>query len=165
MLSSPALPADARRDCIALPWGVLEVVAAAAAIVATAWVDSAADRSDPAPSRDPLLREARRQLEAFAAGAVREFDLPLAPQGSAFQQRVWQAISAIPAGETRSYGDLASALGTAPRAVGGACGRNPIPLIVPCHRVLGRGWSGGYTGGAGLDTKRALLAFEGVALA
>lgn len=164
MPSSPALPAESRRDTVALPWGMLAVIALGDSILATTWIDATAAVPNAGSTRDPLLLETRRQLMAFAARDLRQFDLPLAPRGTPFQQRVWSEIAAIPVGATRSYGDIASTLGTAPRAVGGACSRNPIPLIVPCHRVLGRGWSGGYTGGAGVDTKRALLAFEGVAL-
>ena len=108
-----------------------------------------------------VLAEAARQLAAYFAGSLREFDLPIAPQGTPFRLRVWAAMQAIPYGETRSYGDLAQALGTAPRAVGGACGANPIPLVVPCHRVVGAGGAlGGFSGGAGCDTKRQLLAHE-----
>ena len=87
--------------------------------------------------------------------------MPLAPAGSGFRQRVWQAMQAIPVGETRSYGALARALGSAPRAVGGACGANPIPILIPCHRVVAGGGLGGYSGGAGLATKIALLKLEG----
>jgi methylated-DNA-[protein]-cysteine S-methyltransferase len=108
-----------------------------------------------------LLREARRQLLAYFAGRLREFDLPLAPAGSPFQQRVWQAMQRIPYGQTRSYGELAHETDSGPRAVGYACGSNPIPIIVPCHRVLAAGKRiGGYSGGAGIATKRALLDLE-----
>jgi methylated-DNA-[protein]-cysteine S-methyltransferase len=81
--------------------------------------------------------------------------------GTAFQQRVWQALQAIPAGEIRSYGQIAQSLGTAARAVGQANGSNPIPILIPCHRVVGSGGRlGGYSGGDGTDTKRALLQHE-----
>lgn len=108
-----------------------------------------------------VLTEAARQLTEFFAGDRREFALPLTPQGTPFRRRVWAAMQAIPYGETRSYGDLARELGSAPRAIGGACGANPIPLIIPCHRVVGAGGAlGGFSGGAGCDTKRQLLALE-----
>ena len=108
-----------------------------------------------------VLAEAASQLSAYFAGDLREFTLPLAPEGTSFRRRVWAAMQAIPYGETRSYGDLARALGSAPRAIGGACGANPIPLIIPCHRVVGAGGAlGGFSGGAGCDTKRQLLALE-----
>ena len=111
---------------------------------------------------DPLLAEAADQLRAYFAGAALAFDLPLDLQGTPFQRRVWQALLAIAPGCTRSYGDIAAALGAASavRAVGGAVGRNPVSVIVPCHRVIGRdGALTGYAGG--LERKRALLALEG----
>lgn len=118
----------------------------------------------PQAACSPLAAEAARQLEAWLADARFQFDLPLAPRGTPFQHRVWQQIAAIPLGETRSYGQLAQALGSAPRAVGGACGANPLPLIVPCHRVLAaRGGLGGFNrarGGYLLDVKRWLLTHE-----
>jgi methylated-DNA-[protein]-cysteine S-methyltransferase len=108
-----------------------------------------------------LLREARRQLLAYFAGRLREFDLPLKLVGSPFQLRVWQAMQRIPYGETRSYGELAHDTDSAPRAVGYACGSNPIAIIVPCHRVLAAGQRiGGYSGGEGIATKRRLLELE-----
>jgi methylated-DNA-[protein]-cysteine S-methyltransferase len=111
----------------------------------------------------PLLRRACDQLEDYFDGMRHKFDLPLAPEGTAFQKRVWMAMQDIPAGATRSYGDIARLIDSAPRAVGQACGRNPIPIFLPCHRVLGsQGSIGGYSGGDGLDTKRALLRLEGV---
>lgn len=113
----------------------------------------------------PLLESARAQLLEYFDGRRRSFDLPLAPFGTAFQQRVWQALRDIPYGEVRRYGELAKALGTAPRPLGGACGRNPIPVIIPCHRVVGQsGGLGGYSGLDGIDTKRALLRLEGCPL-
>jgi methylated-DNA-[protein]-cysteine S-methyltransferase len=109
----------------------------------------------------PLLVEARSQLQAYFAGRLRYFDLPLALNGTPFCQRVWQAMQRIPYGETRSYGEIAHETSSAPRAVGGACGKNPIAIIVPCHRILGAGRGiGGYSGGAGLATKQILLSLE-----
>ena len=109
----------------------------------------------------PLLREARRQLAAYFAGTLRAFDLPLSLAGSPFQQRVWQAMQRIPYGETRSYGELAHETDSGARAVGYACGSNPVAIIVPCHRVLAAGRRiGGYSGGAGVETKRILLDLE-----
>lgn len=105
--------------------------------------------------------ELRAQLAAYFAGELRDFDLPLAPQGTPFQQSVWTALRAIPYGETRSYRDLAHSIGNskAVRAVGLANGRNPLPIIVPCHRVIGA--DGSMTGfGGGIDTKRFLLDLE-----
>ena len=107
------------------------------------------------------LAEALRQLRAYFAGAQRDFDLPLAPQGTAFQQCVWRALREIPYGETTSYGELARRIGrpSASRAVGAANGRNPLPIVVPCHRVIGAtGRLTGYAGG--LHLKEGLLALE-----
>jgi len=110
----------------------------------------------------PLLKEATRQLEAYFDGALKSFDLPLAPQGTAFQKRLWKALQAISYGEMLTYGQLASRIDSGPRAIGGACGRNPIPVIIPCHRVLASGGKmGGYSGLDGLDTKQFLLRLEG----
>src|SRR5207302_785708 len=113
-----------------------------------------------------VLARARQQLSEYLARTRTSFDLPLAPRGTAFQRRVWDALRAIPYGTTTSYGELARRLGdpSATRAVGAANGKNPIPIIVPCHRVVGsRGELTGF--GGGLDRKRWLLEHEGVALA
>lgn len=110
---------------------------------------------------DAPFAAAREQLAAYFAGERQEFDLPLSPIGTPFQQQVWAALRAIPYGETRSYREIAEQLGrpTASRAVGAANGRNPISVIVPCHRVVGS--SGVLTGYAwGLERKRALLDLE-----
>ena len=108
-----------------------------------------------------VLAEAARQLSEYFAGNLRDFSLPLSARGTPFRRRVWEAMQAIPYGETRSYGDLARALDSAPRAIGDACGANPIPLVIPCHRVVGAGGAlGGFSGGDGCDTKRQLLALE-----
>ena len=119
----------------------------------------------PTNTRDSdVLAVAAGQLREYFAGHRRDFDLPLAPHGTGFQQRVWTALLAIPFGQTRSYGQVAAAIGrpAASRAVGAANGRNPIAIIVPCHRVIGS--SGQLTGyGGGLPAKRWLLAHEGAA--
>ncbi len=137
------------------PVGQLTIDEEGDTIVAIRWADA------PDGNGSPLLIEAARQLDAYFAGKLSHFDLPLAPAGSAFEARVWSAMQLIPYGETRSYGDLASAVGSAPRPVGRACGRNPIPIVIPCHRVLARGGLGGYSGAGGLATKQRLLALEG----
>ena len=110
----------------------------------------------------PVLKETATQLEEYFAGERLEFDVPMELDGTPFQQEVWAELSRIPYGETISYGELARRVGrpSAPRAVGQANGRNPIPIIVPCHRVLAGNGIGGY--GGGLKVKRALLAVEGV---
>lgn len=111
--------------------------------------------------RTPLLRRAVAQLQDWFDDPATRFDLPLAPHGTAFRQRVWQALRDIPAGETRSYGELARLLGSAARAIGQANGANPIPILIPCHRVLAAGGAlGGYSGGEGPATKLWLLNHE-----
>ena len=137
------------------PVGRLVIREDAEAIVAIGWEAASDDRPTP------LLAEAVRQLQAYFAGRLIQFDLPLAPKGSPFEQRVWAAMQAIPYGQTRCYGDLAATVGSAPRAVGGACGKNPIPIVIPCHRVLAKSGLGGYSGEGGLETKHRLLALEG----
>ena len=124
---------------------------------------------EPAPdwqeARAPFS-EALRQLDAYFAGRLRRFELPLAPLGTPFQLSVWRALCDIPYGETLSYGALARLLGKpgASRAVGLANGRNPLPIVVPCHRVVGS--DGSLTGfGGGLPTKQKLLRLEGAQLA
>ncbi|QJT05028.1 methylated-DNA--[protein]-cysteine S-methyltransferase [Streptomyces asoensis] len=114
------------------------------------------------PRDATLFGDAEEQLEAYFAGELKEFSLEVRLHGTPFQRSVWAELRKIPYGETRTYGELAEALGnpTASRAVGLANGRNPIGIIVPCHRVIGAG--GGLTGyGGGLDRKRRLLDFEG----
>lgn len=109
----------------------------------------------------PLLTEGKRQLLEYLAGKRREFDLPLAPKGTEFYRSVWRALEEIPYGETRSYRDIAQAVGRprAVRAVGQANHNNPIPIIIPCHRVVGA--NGSLTGyGGGLDLKERLLRLE-----
>jgi methylated-DNA-[protein]-cysteine S-methyltransferase len=113
-------------------------------------------------AQTPLLLEAQAQLDAYFDRKLTHFDLPMAPHGSEFQERVWAALTMIPYGETRSYGALALQLGSGARAVGTACGLNPLPILIPCHRILGsKGALGGYSGEDGVETKRRLLRLEG----
>jgi methylated-DNA-[protein]-cysteine S-methyltransferase len=113
----------------------------------------------------PLLVETRRQLQAYFAGKITSFDLPVAPVGTQHQQKVWRAMQNIPYGGHQSYGAMSATIGSSARAVGTACGRNPIAIIIPCHRVLAAGGKiGGYSGGSGTATKRYLLSLEGVEL-
>ena len=114
--------------------------------------------------RDGIAERACAQVERYLADPEFRFDLPLAPRGTPFQRRVWSQISAIAAGRTRSYGEIARDLESAARAVGQACGANPLPLVVPCHRVLAAGGIGGFAHhekGFHLSVKRWLLAHEG----
>lgn len=123
---------------------------------------------EPGPEIAPqnaLAAETVRQLGAYLDDPETVFGLPLRPSGTAFQRRVWEQIAIIPCHQTRSYGELAKTLHNAPRAVGQACGANPFPLVVPCHRVIAAdGGLGGFArqrGGFLLDVKRWLLAHEG----
>jgi methylated-DNA-[protein]-cysteine S-methyltransferase len=112
-------------------------------------------------SATPLLRRAQDLLQRYFDGEPAAFDLPLAPlSGTAYQRAVWRALCAIPAGETRTYADLATTVGGHARAIGMASAANPIPILIPCHRVIARNGLGGYSGGDGVVTKRYLLALE-----
>jgi methylated-DNA-[protein]-cysteine S-methyltransferase len=149
----------------ASPLGRLELVEADGALVAICF-DAARDGSHPAQrGGSPVLTEARRQLTEYFAGERRVFDLPLRPAGTDFQRRVWGVIDTVPWGTTTTYGAVAARLGLpagASRAVGAAGGANPLPIVLPCHRVVGSdGRLTGYAGG--LDRKAALLRLEGVA--
>ncbi|MDH3703452.1 MAG: methylated-DNA--[protein]-cysteine S-methyltransferase [Alphaproteobacteria bacterium] len=162
------------RHGVASPFGVLTIVECDGAIAALQFPESqrtansadAAEPTDPAAGGDAaptaLLARAADQLTRYFNHGLTDFDLPFVPASTPFQQRVRDAMLAIPFGETRSYGALAKSTGGAPRAIGQACGRNPIPIIVPCHRVVAAGGRlGGFSGGDGLPTKRRLLAHEG----
>lgn len=120
---------------------------------------------DERGGRQPLAQAAVRQLRGYLKDPGFCFNLPLAPAGTEFQQRVWAGIAAIPHGHTRSYGELADELESSPRAVGNACGANPYPVVVPCHRVVATRGLGGFArqrGGFLLDAKRWLLHHEGI---
>jgi len=114
-------------------------------------------------ARTPLARKVCAQLKRYFADGAVCFDVPLAPTGTLFQRRVWREMQRIPAGQAHRYGQLAARLGSGPRAVGGACRANPIPIVVPCHRVVAANGDGGYMGatrGRRMDIKRWLLAHE-----
>jgi methylated-DNA-[protein]-cysteine S-methyltransferase len=141
------------------PLGPLTLTASGGALTMLDWGQA------PPEGRDPVLDEAAHQLEAYFAGRRTGFDLPLRPAGTPFRRRVWDAMCAIPFGHTRTYGEIARELGSAARAVGGACGANPIPIVIPCHRVLAAGGrEGGYSGLGGVTTKHWLLGHERVEL-
>jgi methylated-DNA-[protein]-cysteine S-methyltransferase len=144
--------------CIPSPFGPLTIFEDEGALVALEW-----GRAPDAGAGDTsLLCAARRQLDAYFDGALRGFDLPLRAAGTTFQRRVWSRLRAIPYGRTETYGALARELATSPRALAGACGANPLPVVVPCHRVVAAGGAlGGYSGGEGAATKWALLRLEG----
>jgi methylated-DNA-[protein]-cysteine S-methyltransferase len=148
------------------PVGELKLVASETGLVAILWEHDSPDRVRlGAMTRDdghPVLVEAARQIAAYFAGTLKAFDVPLEFRGTGFQKRVWAALLTIPFGETRSYGEIARAIGrpAASRAVGAANGRNPISIIAPCHRVVGT--DGSLTGFAGgLAAKELLLGLEG----
>ncbi len=147
------------------PVGKLKLVASSNALVAVLWERERPNRvkldSASFDPKHPILLETERQLTEYFSIKRTRFDLPLEPNGSIFQKKVWQALREIPFGQTRSYLDLAKAIGssTASRAVGAANGKNPLSIIVPCHRVVGS--DGSLTGFAGgLQAKAALLALE-----
>ena len=146
------------------PVGRLSITEAGGAVVRIAWSDHEAGEPQAQPGETPLLVRAAQQLSEYFAGARRDFDLPLDPAGTPFQRRVWTEMARIPFGATESYGALARKTGSVARAIGGACGANPIPVVIPCHRVVAEGGAlGGFSGGSGPATKRALLELEGVA--
>lgn len=118
---------------------------------------------EPVEARTPLAREVMEQLMAYFRDPASRFELPMPVQGTPFQRRVWSALREIPVGETRTYGELAKSLGSSPRAVGNACRSNPLPIVIPCHRVVSATGPGGYagqTGGRNMLIKHWLLAHE-----
>jgi methylated-DNA-[protein]-cysteine S-methyltransferase len=144
---------------IETPLGTLWLDADGEGLTSVAFDGVAGARSD-----DPLLREAEAQLRAYFAGELTRFDLPLSPHGTEFQRRVWEAVARVPYGSTTTYSAVAAAAGrpSACRAAGAANGRNPLAIVIPCHRVVGA--SGALTGyGGGLERKRALLDLESAA--
>jgi methylated-DNA-[protein]-cysteine S-methyltransferase len=147
---------------ITAPFAVLGIRAAAGAVTGVEYLPKGAALQPPASA---LAERACRQLERYLADPEFRFTLPLSPSGTPFQRTVWDALSTIPLGESRTYGELARKLRTGPRAIGGACGANPIALVIPCHRVVGsRGSLGGFMGvtdGDPLVIKHWLLTHEG----
>ncbi|MFI4987448.1 MAG: methylated-DNA--[protein]-cysteine S-methyltransferase [Alphaproteobacteria bacterium] len=141
---------------VASPLGPLTVDEAGGAIVSLTFGGGGGGEGQATP----LLHEAAAELADYFAGRRRDFSLPLAPAGTAFQRALWQALCTIPYGTVRTYSELARRLGSVPRAIGGACGRNPIPIIIPCHRVVAAKSLGGFSGGEGLATKCLLLRLE-----
>lgn len=147
---------------LATPFAVLGIVTEQEQLTE---IDFLADGVSVLAPQNPLAREVAAQLMAYLANPQFRFELPLRPGGTLFQHKVWQALQDIPAGQGESYGSLARLLGTAPRAIGQACGANPIPVIIPCHRVLARAGLGGFmnhASGSPLMIKRWLLEHEHV---
>lgn len=120
------------------------------------WGGKATDPGEPTP----LLLRAERELTAYFAGRCHEFDLPVKPRGSAAERVVWQAMAEIPYGQTKTYGEIAKATGITAREVGQACGRNPIPIFLPCHRVVAANGLGGFSAPGGVAWKGQLLVLE-----
>ena len=151
------------------PVGRLSIDGDGSAITKVRWI--APNVGDPqAPDGDLIVEEARRQLQAYFERKLKVFDLPLLPKGTADEKAIWQVMCKIPYGGTMTYGEMTVAVGRDPRQgdardIGKACGANPIPVIIPCHRVMAAGGKmGGYSGRGGTETKRKLLAFEGALL-
>jgi methylated-DNA-[protein]-cysteine S-methyltransferase len=144
---------------IAAPFGRLGIHAQEALTS----IDFVSNRIPLLSPRTLLARKVCALLKAYFANPNTHFDVPLAPGGTDFQQRAWRALRRIPSGTARTYGELAHTLKSAPRAVGGACRANPIPIVVPCHRVVAANGPGGFMGatrGRALDIKRWLLVHE-----
>lgn len=165
MTTTPAAPPTALRR-IDSPIGRIEIVGDGASVVALSIERDGSLPHDHLPELpDAVLDQAAEQLEQYFAGHRRDFDVPVNLAGTAFQLSVWEQLVDLEWGEVVSYGDLGRGTGraTAGRAVGGAVGANPVPIIVPCHRVLGSdGMITGYSGGEGIPTKSWLLAHEGI---
>jgi methylated-DNA-[protein]-cysteine S-methyltransferase len=146
-----------RRAVLDTPLGPVWVAAEGDRITASGW------GAVEAPSDDPLLTEALAQLGAYFAGRRQGFDLPIAHGKTGLQASVLSALRAIPFGETRTYGDLSKSLGAPAQAIGQACGANPLPILIPCHRVLGASGLGGFSAPGGIEAKVSLLRHEGAA--
>lgn len=141
------------------PLGTLTITERNGAICRVRWQSMMYDGTSD------LLGKAARELDAYFSGELTQFTLPVAPTGTSFEMSVWKELARIPYGTTCTYGSIARAIGGISRAVGTACGRNPIPVIVPCHRVVSADGSlGGFSGGDGVPTKRHLLELEGLTL-
>lgn len=147
---------------LAAPFAVLGIRTSGGAVTGVDYLPKNVRTQAPA---NALAERACRQLERYFRDPEFHFTLPLAPAGTAFRRKVWDALATIPVGQSRTYGELARSLHTAPRAVGGACGANPIALVIPCHRVVGsQGSLGGFMGvtdGDPIAIKRWLLTHEG----
>jgi methylated-DNA-[protein]-cysteine S-methyltransferase len=142
------------------PVGRVTLFEEGGAIAALDW--GGKHRSKGTSSR--LLLEGKRQIAAYFAGKRKDFELPLEPRGSKTDRAIWQAMAEIPFGQTRTYGDIAKELSVSARAVGQACARNPIPILLPCHRVVGAADLGGFSAPGGVEWKSQLLRHEGALL-
>lgn len=145
------------RAGITGPFGPVSLVERDGMLVALEW------RLPEVSVESPLLAEGLAQLAAYFDGRLTRFDLPL-DWGAGLNAAVRRAMADIPYGETRTYGQIAKVVGAAPQAVGQACGANPLPILIPCHRVTGTDWFGGFSAPGGVETKAALLRHEGALL-
>jgi methylated-DNA-[protein]-cysteine S-methyltransferase len=139
------------------PFGWISLVEADGCLVRVEW------RRLEGAGESPLLAEGLRQLRAYFDGRLTRFDLPF-DWGTGLNAAVRRAMADIPFGETRTYGQIAKAVGAPAQAVGQACGANPLPILIPCHRVTGTDWFGGFSAPGGVETKAALLRHEGALL-
>ena len=147
------------------PTGNIAIHADGAAVTKVFWTGEQLQPPTGNPEDMAVVAAAAGQIDAYFRDASTVFDLPLRATGNDFEHAVWRAMQAIPSGRTASYGDLGQTVGRPARAVGGACGRNPIPIVVPCHRVIAAdGRLTGFSGGDGVETKRWLLRHEGALL-
>ncbi len=147
---------------IASPLGPLGIISRNEALCR---IDFLPENTALSPPADAAARRAAAQLRRYFGEPGWSFSLPLRPAGTPFQQSVWRQLQQIPAGQTRSYGHIARALDSGPRAVGNACRANPLPIVIPCHRVVAANGPGGYAGrteGRNMEIKRWLLAHEGI---
>lgn len=151
-----------QKFALATPFGRLVIAADDLAIRRIRWDERTAAPDEP---KTPLLAEARNQLRAYVERRLTVFDLPLETGGEGLQRQVWDLMQAIPYGQTMTYGEMGNRLSADARAIGSACGSNPIPIVIPCHRVVGGGGRlTGFSGGRGIDSKAQLLAHEGALL-
>lgn len=147
---------EGKSGVVETPFGPVTPVARDGVLVRLLWSAEPGEVS-------PLVDEAARQLQAYFAGRLSRFDLPL-DWGHGLNAAVRRAMAAIPIGQTRTYGEIAKLVGAPAQAVGQACGANPLPILIPCHRVTGTDWFGGFSAPGGVETKAALLRHEGALL-
>lgn len=147
------------QSSITTPVGTLTLSSNGRAITRVTWFRAGDDVGNA--DSDPILEAAKAEIDQYFSGRLTEFQTPVHLEGSPLQLSVWQAMSTIPFGQFLTYGDVAKAVGSEPQAVGTACGQNPIPVIVPCHRIVGAGGKlTGFSGGNGIETKAYLLDLE-----
>jgi methylated-DNA-[protein]-cysteine S-methyltransferase len=151
---------------VAAPFGAVGIFAFNEQVSIELLTEAVPIASTPKPAENKTVQKIASQIEAYFGDAKHDFHLPITQHGTVYQQRVWQAISAIPRGRVLTYGDIAAQIGSGARAVANACGANNLPLIVPCHRVVAKGGLGGFMQGNkdGLKIKKWLLKHEGVSI-